>query len=140
VRVVLDTNVLLSGLAYPGSAPGRIVSAWRSGAIELVLSRYILDELTRTLPRLAHRTGFAAADIEDFVDSLLVLAEVVEPNPQAVAAATQAGLRDDADVPILSTCLAAQPDFLVTGDKDLLALADQYPIITPASFCARYAP
>uniref|UniRef100_UPI001B67E7CD PIN domain-containing protein n=2 Tax=Thauera sp. TaxID=1905334 RepID=UPI001B67E7CD len=52
LRVVLDTNVLLSGLAYPGSVPGRIVAAWRHGSVDVVLSTFILEELRRVLPRL----------------------------------------------------------------------------------------
>ena len=52
MRVVLDTNVLLSGLAYPASPPGRILAAWKAGALEVVLSDYILEELRRVLPRL----------------------------------------------------------------------------------------
>jgi predicted nucleic acid-binding protein len=52
LHVVLDTNVLVSGLAYPGSIPGRIVSLWRQGGLDVVLSRYILDETVRVLPRL----------------------------------------------------------------------------------------
>lgn len=55
LRVVLDTNVILSGLAYPGSAPGKIMQAWRTGAIEVFLSDFILKELRRFLPRLDHR-------------------------------------------------------------------------------------
>jgi len=140
VRVVLDTNVLLSGLAYPASAPGRIVAAWRSGGLEIVLTRFILDELAGTLPRLSHRTGFTEPDIQDLIDVLLVLAEIADPTAPALAAAAGAGLRNKADVPVLAACLAAQPDYLVTGDKDLLALADRYPIITPAAFCERHAP
>lgn len=38
LRVVLDTNVLASGLAYPVSTPGKIVNAWRQGLIDVVLS------------------------------------------------------------------------------------------------------
>jgi predicted nucleic acid-binding protein len=56
-RVVLDTNVLLSGIAYPASMPGKILAAWRSGSVDVVLSDYILDELRRVLPRLGHRHG-----------------------------------------------------------------------------------
>ena len=55
--VVLDTNLLLSGLAYPASVPGRLIGAWRFGALDLVLSDFILAELRRTLPRLASRHG-----------------------------------------------------------------------------------
>ena len=54
LRIVLDTNVLVSGLAYPGSVPGRIVTAWRQGGLDVVLSRYILDEMVRVLPRLSN--------------------------------------------------------------------------------------
>jgi len=45
LAVVLDTNVLLSGLAYPASVPGRLIAAWRFGALEVVLSDFILAEL-----------------------------------------------------------------------------------------------
>jgi predicted nucleic acid-binding protein len=51
LAVVLDTNVLLSGLACPASVPGRLIAAWRFGALEVVLSEFILAELRRTLPR-----------------------------------------------------------------------------------------
>lgn len=50
LRVVLDTNVLLSGIAYPASVPGKIMTAWRQGAIEVLLSAFILEELRRVLP------------------------------------------------------------------------------------------
>jgi hypothetical protein len=68
VQVVLDTNVLVSGLAFPSGPPGRIVSAWRAGAFGLVASEFMLDELARILPALSHRTGFSAADVRDFLD------------------------------------------------------------------------
>jgi predicted nucleic acid-binding protein len=45
LAVVLDTNVLLSGLAYPASVPGRLLATWRFGALEVVLSDFILAEL-----------------------------------------------------------------------------------------------
>lgn len=44
LHVVRYTNVLVSGLACPGSVPGRIVTAWRQGSPDVVLSRFILDE------------------------------------------------------------------------------------------------
>jgi uncharacterized protein len=43
-------------------------------------------------------------------------------------------LRDRADQSILALLQQSHADYLITGDKDLLALADQYPIITPAAF------
>ena len=53
--MVHDTNVLLSGIAYPGSVPGKLIAARRHGTLNVVLSDDILDELRRVLPKLAHR-------------------------------------------------------------------------------------
>lgn len=128
-KIVLDTNVLLSGTAYPTSIPGKIVSAWHSGGVDVVLSQYILDELQRVLPRLNHRLGWSNQEISEFVDSLSFLADLVEP-----VQTVDPNLRDAADQPVLGTLLAAQANYLVTGDKDLLVLADRYPILNPASF------
>jgi putative PIN family toxin of toxin-antitoxin system len=129
ISIVLDTNVLLSGIAYPNSIPGKIIAAWRNGGIEVVLSHYILGELQRVLPKLNHRLGWSQQDIQDFIDSLAFLANLVEPLPT-----DEPTLRDRADQPVLGTLLASKVNYLVTGDKDLLALANQYAIITPTAF------
>ena len=137
LRIVLDTSVLVSGLAYPGSIPGRIVGAWRNGAIDAVLSRYILAELVRVLPRLNHRLRLSEEDILDLVDALALLADLVDPAADAGPVATML-LRDPADVPVLGTLLASGADYLITGDKDLLALAERHSILTPAQFWTRH--
>ena len=82
LRVVLDTNVLLSGIAYPASVPGKIMAAWRHGSVEVLLSTYILAELRRVLPRLANRHGLTLAEIDDLVDVLSIQAELIEPLPR----------------------------------------------------------
>ncbi|MBI4754480.1 MAG: putative toxin-antitoxin system toxin component, PIN family [Betaproteobacteria bacterium] len=133
LRVVLDTNVLLSGIAYPASVPGKIMAAWRHGSLEVLLSDYILEELRRVLPRLSHRHGLTTDEIDDLIDSLAIQAEVIEP-----ALAPEPTLRDVDDRPVLGTLVAALQaagaDYLITGDKDLLALAERFPILTPAAF------
>ena len=135
--VVLDTNVLLSGLAYPASMPGRLIAAWRFGALEVVLSEFILAELRRTLPRLAHRHGLTPEASNDLIDALAILAELVEPEP-----VVENELTDRADLPVLGTLLAALrlglAQTLVTGDKALLALRDRFSIRTPAEFWAEH--
>ena len=137
-RVVLDTNVLLSGIAYPVSLPGKILAAWRQGSVDVLLSTYILEELRRVLPRLAHRHGLTLAEINDLVDVLSIQAEVIDPLPSI-----EPELRDTNDLPVLGTLLSAiktsNGDYLITGDKDLLALADRYPILTPAKFWTTHA-
>lgn len=138
LRVVLDTNVLVSGIAYPASVPGKIVAAWRHGSVEVLLSVYILDELRRVLPRLAARHGLTPAEMDDLVDALAIQAEMIEPLSQVPA-----DLRDANDGPVLGTLLAALTgsgaDYLITGDKDLLvALADRFRVVTPAAFWAAH--
>jgi putative PIN family toxin of toxin-antitoxin system len=132
LRVVLDTNVLVSGLAYPGSVPGRIVSVWRQGGLDVVLSHYIMEELSRVLPRLK-RIRLSDGEIRDLVDSLLFLADIVEPDD-----GRDATLRDAADQQVRGTFLASKADYLITSDKDLLALAEKYPIVTPTMFWERH--
>jgi len=132
VRVVLDTNVLVSGLAYPGSIPGRILSAWRQGGLDVVLSRYILDEMIRVLPRLP-RITLSHSEVRDLADSFMFMAEMVEPSAEL-----EERLRDNSDQLVLGTLRAAKADYLVTGDKDLLALGESYPIVTPAFFWERH--
>jgi uncharacterized protein len=131
-RVVLDTNILVSGLAYPRSIPGRIVDAWREGGLEVVLSRYILDEMVRVLTRLS-RIDLSPGGIRDLADSFLFLADIVEPDGES-----DPDLRDPGDMPVLGTLRASRADYLITGDKDLLALAGRYPIVTPAAFWERH--
>ncbi|HPI61935.1 putative toxin-antitoxin system toxin component, PIN family [Zoogloea sp.] len=137
LRVVLDTNVLLSGIAFPGSIPGKIMSAWRLGSLEVVLSDFILNELGRVLPRLNHRHGLTSAEIDDLLDILSIQAEVLEPQ-----VTDEQLLRDVNDLPVLGTLLAAvqvgSVNYLITGDKDLLVLRDRYPVISPADFWMRH--
>jgi putative PIN family toxin of toxin-antitoxin system len=135
LRVVLDTNVLLSGIAYPGSVPGKLIAAWRHGALDIVLSAYILNELRCVLPKLAHRHGLGANEIDDLVDVLSIQAELVEPE-----VVDEPELADMNDQPVLGTLIAAlhgaQAEMLITGDRALLALSDRYPICNPAEFWA----
>jgi uncharacterized protein len=120
----------LSGIGYPSSTPGRILGAWRRGAIEVVLSHYIVEELARVLPRINHRLHWESAD---FIDLLAVQAEPVDPEPLDGAAA-----RDAKDVPVLGTLVAAKADYLITGHGELLVLADRYSIVTPTEFWRKH--
>jgi putative PIN family toxin of toxin-antitoxin system len=128
---VLDTNVLVSGIAYPHGLPGAIVSMWRNGSLEVTLSPYLLDEFRRVLPRLSRNT-LSAAEIDRLVDTFLFSADIVVPSEVV------ASVRDSKDDPVLALLAESGAEALVTGDKDLLALADRYPILTPAEFWRRY--
>ena len=139
MRLVLDTNVIVAGLAYPSGPPGRIVAAWQSGALQVVLSPWVLNECKRVLPRLRQFTALSDDEIRDLVESLAFVSEVVEPDLEALFRAMQIQVRDVSDEPVLAVLLAVHAEMLVTADKDLLALSDRLPILSPAAFCARHA-
>jgi len=134
MKVVLDTNIFLSGLMLPESVPGKIVSAWRSSAFELVLSEPMFTEIARVLayPKIRKRIAWTDEDIDHFIALLRFRAEIVDI--QSIHAVVP---RDPDDAPILATFIAAAADCLVSGDQDLLELRDDYAIETAAEFCRR---
>ena len=134
MKVVLDTNVLISGLMFPVGTPGRIVAAWVEGRFEVALSLDQLAEIGRVLeyPKIRRKLGWDDDSIELFIKQLYIRAEVVELGMITVAVP-----RDPGDAPILATLAAANADVLVTGDGDLLALRERYAIETPAEFVRR---
>ena len=127
MRLVLDTNILLSALLTRGTPPDLLYQAWRRGDFELVSSAAQIEEVVRVLgyPHLRERVrGTEAAILVDGLKNLATLAEYL-PDIQIS--------RDADDDKILATALAGQADYLVSGDKDLLSLPETcgVKIITP---------
>ena len=119
---------------FPEGTPGRIVAAWVEARFEVALSLDQLAEIGRVLeyPKIHRKLLWDEKRIESFIKQLYIRAEVVELGPVSVTVPRDAG-----DAPILATLAAARADVLVTGDGDLLALRDKYPIETPAEFVRR---
>ncbi len=134
MKVVLDTNIFLSGLMLPESQPGKILSAWRSSAFELVLSEPMLTEITRVLayPKIRKRIGWSDEEIDHYILLLRFKAEIV--NIDGVDAVVP---RDADDAPVLAALIASHADCLVSGDQDLLSLKEDYAIETVAEFVLR---
>lgn len=137
LRVLVDVNVFVSYLLFPdrpGSTIGALVDAALAREFVLLLPEDLLDELLRTLttkPYLASR--IAAADAAAFVASLRSLAVLVPPVPDPAPIRS----RDQKDDYLLACSFAAGADYLVSGDDDLLALADIVPwttIVGPSDF------
>ena len=126
-RVVLDTNVLVSSLLFPGSSLAWLRNAWQSGAIVPLASRDTTRELIQVLCYPKFR--LTEEERED------LLAEYV-PWCETIAVRTAIAVpdcRDPLDRPFLELALSGRADALVTGDGDLLALAPTFPvsILTP---------
>lgn len=135
MRVVLDTNVLVSALLKRDSIPGRLLQAVWDGSLDLVLSEPLLTELRDVLdyPKIRRRLLANAIDRDLFLDLLPFFTIQVDVSGIQVPRP-----RDAADEMVLATFVAGQAEWLVSGDEDLLVLADQYPILTPAAFVARF--
>ena len=136
MRVLVDTNVLISFLLNPGEggAIRSIFYALVEGKFTLLLPERLLNEMTitaQTKPRLAAR--ISAERLNHFT---ALLRETGEPVAE-IKSIIPAVVRDPDDDYVLAYALVGRADYLVTGDKDLLTLAGQVKgltILSPAQF------
>ena len=131
MRVVIDTNLWLSGLMLPGSVPGRIVRAASMAQIMAVLSEPMLQELRLAFhyPRVRPRIALSEEELERYLAELRYIAEMVD-----IAGSTARVPRDRRDDIVLATYLAGGADYLLTGDDDLLSLRTNHSILTAREF------
>jgi len=128
VRVVLDTNVLISAFVFPGGAPEQVYRRVLDGRIELVTSRPLLSELGRVLTgKFDWEPGYA----EEVVAQLVRLAVVVDP-PRDVVDITD----DPADNRVLEAAAEGGAELIISGDRHLRALVSWrgIRILEPAAF------
>ncbi|MBI2873045.1 MAG: putative toxin-antitoxin system toxin component, PIN family [Chloroflexi bacterium] len=130
MKAVLDTNIIVSGLNFPGREHD-ILDLARIGRFELYVSPFILDEVAGVLLR---KFDWDTQHVARAVRLLRAWATVVEPK-RTVSVVR----RDDADNRVLECALEAQADYLVTGDRrDLLPirLFEGARIVSSAEFFA----
>lgn len=131
MRVVLDTNVLISGLLGSKGAPGRILDAWRAGQFDLVVSDALVDEFKRvcSYPKLV--PYLTSADVGTLINRLRAAECWVADLPRVKLSA------DANDDFLLAMAQASGADYLVTGDHaGLLVIGNigRTKIMTAASF------
>jgi putative toxin-antitoxin system toxin component, PIN family len=132
MRIVLDTNVLVSGIFFTGP-PFEILQAWRDRKIQLVLSIEILDEYRRVATELGSQ--FPDVDISSFLDLVTVNSNIVEAPalPEPVCADTD-------DDKFIACAIASKTKLIVSGDKHLLK-ADGFRnirVFKPRDFADKY--
>jgi putative PIN family toxin of toxin-antitoxin system len=111
VRVVLDTNVLISALLFKGEL-SKIVGLWQKGKIVPVISKETFSELKKVLEY--PKFSLSSAEIESLIeDEILPFFEVVN-----VTKHVKGVCRDPGDDEFISCALSANADAIVTGDKD----------------------
>jgi uncharacterized protein len=117
MRVVLDTNILVSALMAPAGNPAEIYTAWQDGRFTLLTSAEQLDELRATLHKPAVAERIKPYKAGRLVNELKNFAEMTGPLPRVERSA------DPGDDFLLALSQVGNANYLVTGDKSgLLAL------------------
>jgi putative PIN family toxin of toxin-antitoxin system len=132
MKIVLDTNVLVSGIFFSGP-PADILRAWSRGKFRLVLSPEILDEYTRVSTELADK--FPDIDIRRILDLVVVRSEVCSP-----AALPQQVCEDPHDDKFFAAALDSRAKIIISGDKHLLRVSGYQGVfvLTPRQFLAQH--
>jgi hypothetical protein len=117
VRLVVDTNVLISALLVQDSLPAQLVGLWREGRFDLLTAPEQLDELRRVTRYPKIRERLAPALAGRLINELREVAVLLQDLPVVSVCA------DPYDNYLLGLAQAGAADWLVTGDKrDLLGL------------------
>jgi uncharacterized protein len=125
-RAVVDTNLVVSGLVVPRGLPSLLLQAFRQSRFVLIVSDAVYAEYPTVLarPQFASR-GLTQVQWEAFLHLVDSDAMFVAP-----ARSLPTVVRDPKDEHILAAAVARRADYLVSGDRDLLVLADE-PSIAP---------
>ena len=127
MRLVIDSNLVFSGVLKPSSIPGAVLGAWRAGHFHWISCATQLSELKIALirPYLLKRIAEGATPIES------VLHEMREGcHWKTLLTPLPAICRDPRDDYIFALYDQGHADLIVSGDKDVQALKGRYPIIT----------
>ena len=132
MKIVLDTNVFISGIFFTGP-PHRILEAWRDGKIQLVISPEILAEYSRVGKILAEE--YPLIDVHPMID--LVTVEAALYNAQGLL---EPVCSDPDDDKFLACAIAGGSKIIVSGDKHLLKVSgfQGIEILKPQEFTKRY--
>ena len=121
VRVVLDTNVVLSALVFRGGAAAQVRQAWQRGLVLPLASTATVQELVRVLAYPKFR--LSPAEQDELLADYLPYAETVripEPPPMVPEC------RDLLDLPFMHLAVTGKAQVLVSGDRELLAIAAEF--------------
>ena len=136
MRAVLDANVFVSALIRPQGPPGQVLERLlRDSAFELVASRATLEELRRSLsyPRVRKYLALPEKDLDLWVQALAAIAVLVEG--RVTRRVVEA---DPADDIYIAAAIEGLAEYIVTGDRHLLDVADHEGVrlVTPRTFLA----
>jgi putative PIN family toxin of toxin-antitoxin system len=128
LKILVDSNILISALFYPNSNPAKALYHAADNH-ELVLSDYNIIELRQIANK---KFSHMQADVDLFLTELTYELIPAIVSPQKI-------IRDPKDAPILNAAIVANVDIIITGDRDFLELNLEYPKAIKASdYMERY--
>ena len=132
MKVVLDTNVLVSGLLQPYSIPAEIVRMVSSGVLQLYHDSRILSEYREVL--LRPKFSFRESDVEHFLNQVMACGQAVAARPLGFS------LPDSDDEVFLEVALSGKAPFLITGNLKHYAVytGKELKILSPFEFLRVY--
>ena len=134
MRVVLDTNVFVSGIFF-GGVPGLVLDLWKAGDVELVVTEAILSEYEDVLRRLAER--YPEVDPDPILGLVTKKGFFVQAARLAVSVCA-----DPDDDKFIAGALGGQAKVIVSGDRPLLDVSGHQGVrvLKPADFAAEFGP
>ena len=126
MRIVLDTNGLVSALINPFGPPGRVLDLILTGSVRIVYDDRILAEYRDVLAR--PRFGFEKQQVQRLMEYLIFTGEGVSAAPMNVDAP------DADDLPFAEVAVRGDVDALVTGNPEDFALITHPPVLSPGVF------
>ena len=132
MKIILDTNVIVSGIFFSGP-PYEILKSWRNGKFKIVVSQEILLEYQRIAEKLNQK--FPMINIQPMIDLLTLKADLVIGPELPIQIC-----KDPGDDKFISCALASNSKIIITGDKHLLNVNgyEGLEIIRPREFVEKY--
>jgi len=132
MRVVIDTNVVISGIFWEGN-PNKILSAWFKDKFVALISPGILEEYEKVIKRM--ESGLTPEEIQRWIEIIIshsttieapLMLKVVDANPD--------------DNKFIECAVFGNADYIISGDKHLLDLKEyeKIKILSPSQFCTEH--
>ncbi len=132
MRIVLDTNVLISGIFFRGPSY-RILQAWKNKKIQFIISPEIYDEYSRVVEIISKK--YPGIDISEILKLIAIYSEISQSYvlPEQVC-------EDPDDDKFIACAISNEARYIVSGDKHLLKISGYQGIrvLKPQEFCSEF--
>jgi uncharacterized protein len=132
MRIVLDTNVFISGIFFSGP-PAAILKAWRDSLLQIVISLPIIEEYQQVSMSLVEK--YPRIDIQQIIDIIMIKSEFVDVNN-----VVESVCEDQDDDKFIECAIAGNCKIIISGDKHLLKVSGYkgITVLKPGEFTSRF--